>query len=360
VEIRRAHIDDEPQLTQLSRYVHSADDESTTRIRRRIREFIEEFYVAESNGDVVAKARLIPFEQNIRQVRKKMGGVASVVSAPETRRRGNIRKLLIRMMLDMRDEGFSFSTLLPFRADFFAPFGYVKASPWRYLIFNPSHIRERKMPQDFRIRRGKIEDTLTDIREVHSEANRTVHGSVTRNDRLWKEKSIRYDSDFAVVLQGSTPQGYLHYTTTGYGDFDETTRGRMYVREWYWLNQDARDSLLNFISHHSDQVSEVSLPVQFSDNDFYHWLDIYNTVEIKMQADSLHMARCIDVEALLEGIPVEEANPVRLRINDPLCKPNNQTYLVTSNDGKLSAQPMGGKSADAIMTIEGLQSFMEH
>lgn len=72
------------------------------------------------DGEVAAKAHLIPFEIYLEGEPLRMGGIGSVATYPEYRRQGYVKGLLTHLLAVMKEEGQTVSMLHPFSVSFTA------------------------------------------------------------------------------------------------------------------------------------------------------------------------------------------------------------------------------------------------
>jgi predicted acetyltransferase len=325
--------------------------------RERFTATCDEHYIAEDKGTPVATARMLPFEQNIRGVWKKTCGIGMVASAPEYRRRGHVRDMILRALIDAQSEGYGTSSLYPFKDSFYMALGYVKMPPVGALEFDPGKLRSRSCPSGYTVKRVEGDDGKKVWISLHSEAVQQIHGAIRRSEKRWAEL-IKYSKAKMAVAYGpeSRPEGVMVYGIKGYGEgHDWAETGRIGVREMFWSNYTARDALLSFLYMHVDQVVKVSVPCASIHDDYYQWISGVHTPSYSTKI--LPMSRIVDVEEALSGIPVRHSGEVVLGVEDAQLKSNAGTYIVTSKDGSLAVDRTK-KKADTKLTIEGLTALL--
>ena len=74
---------------------------------------------------LTSAAVLHDFEMFLAGRRVAVGGLASVLSAPETRRRGFVRELLRHILSDLKDKGVGWMLEYPFDPRFYARYGFA-------------------------------------------------------------------------------------------------------------------------------------------------------------------------------------------------------------------------------------------
>jgi len=78
----------------------------------------------EDGGELVAACTWFPYPAWIGGVRVTIGALAAVVSAPESRRRGNVRELVTDGLRELHEAGVGWSLEYPFDPRFYARLGY--------------------------------------------------------------------------------------------------------------------------------------------------------------------------------------------------------------------------------------------
>ncbi|MFW9919951.1 MAG: enhanced intracellular survival protein Eis [Candidatus Thorarchaeota archaeon] len=356
--IRRARIEDKDSLGKLARYSFNPPEWIREIIDSTFSQFHDQFYLVEDDGRPIARARMIPFEQNIRGVWKRMGGIASVSSAPETRRKGHIRDLMIFLLKEMHESDIPFTTLYPFKEEFYARFGYVPSQPKMMFQIKADTLRLWDVPEDYTVLRIPLKDGFEYAKKIYSDSIDSIHGSVKRGDEIWREY-LAIENEYAFVLKGSEPLAYMRYRIEGFGSFSGGDRdGRLFCSEMHWSDIEARNALLNYMYGHVDQVVTVKVPVAPINQDYWHWTKRFNIGDTKIEATGVHMARIVDVVSCLSDIPVSGTDSITVEVKDAICDWNNAIYELTSDGTHLNAKTSDTKEVDARITIEGLTSLV--
>ena len=95
--------------------------------RARLR-FTRGYFVKTKLASVIT---MYPFEMTLGGKVVQMGGLASVMSAPEYRRRGHIRALLKDSFERLHEQGVAWSVEHPFDPRYYARYGYQSVSNGR-------------------------------------------------------------------------------------------------------------------------------------------------------------------------------------------------------------------------------------
>jgi len=359
LNVRRATADDIDAIVELSRYAYGEPESELAMMRKRTEIGYERFYVAEENGRVTAALRVFPFDQNIRGVWKSMVGIGDVASAPEARRRGQIRTLLGQVMESMQKDGMAISTLWPFKNSFYARFGYVTLPPNRRLEADPSMFSRWTLPKGYHVERSAFSIGMRQYGKVHEKAVQSIHGAVRRDDKRWHELEIGNKDEIAVAY-GPTgePEGGIWYRTQGYGEIWTPDKpGTMSILEAYWLTRNARAALFNYIYLHSDQFVVVRIPLSPRDEDYYLWVESFTKKAVLVRSTGTPMARILDVEKSLHELPASQRGRIAVKVKDAQCSWNSQVFQIECDGHVLAATQAGNASTRTELSIEGVTAL---
>ncbi len=319
-----------------------------TRYRERSEFRTEDLVLAIFEGDqIVSTATFIPMVQNIRGKVIPMSGVASVVTYPQARRRGYVRKLMTEGFRRMRDRGHVVSTLYPFRESFYERMGYCVFPQMKNANIDPAKIRKslRVVPKG-RVVRYSTETEMEIYRKFVKKYIRHRHSAVSFSDLRIGEMSkdprwiaVAYDEEGEEI-------GLMTYTISGF-------EGKMKVRHFYTMNSTAKYLLLDWMGRHTDQVKNVIFPVR-PDQHVATWLCDLKAELTSWSWVSSPMGRVVDIRGL-SGIGVGFGE-VCLKVEDEYCPWNEGVFTLRSVNGKLEIEE-GGK-AEACVSISGLSALV--
>jgi predicted acetyltransferase len=357
IQIRRCTPEDNETIWKLVSYAYGAPQAFLEKFIQRLNLIGNEFFLNEVDGNAVALARVLELEQNVRGILKPMAGIGMVASAPESRRLGYTYDLIRGIFLIIKDDGFAVSTLYPFKDTFYEALGYAKMPPTQTLELNPNTLSGIKMPAGYSARREEGEDMLKIRRALHEAMITNIHGAVMRSNLRWEELNRNF-SQKAVVARNSVgePEGIMLYAMKGYGEghsWAET--GQINVIEFTWTSLEARDTLLNFIYKHADQIVKVLMVISPKHEDYYHWIS--NVYAPNLKSNGVTMARIVDVEKSCSGFNAGHLDPFLLEVRDSQIKTNSGVFEFSESDGSLSVRRTGG-NAKTTVSIEGLTSIL--
>jgi predicted acetyltransferase len=357
MNLRQATIDDIDKILSLEAYCYGMGPDIPPIIRERFDLIFDEYYLVEDNGRILASARMIPYEQNIRGALKPMGGISMVSSNPETRRRGYSRKLMLYMIEKANQIGLATMTLQPFKDTWYGALGFVKTQPQLTLEANPNQMKYWKCPPGYQVERSKFSDGYEKFKIVHDTNAEIFHGAVRRSEKHWKERSIGNRSSLAIVLgEDGSQEGALEYITKGYMDFGEgAEQGTMHIRSRIWFNSKARNALFNFIYLHADQIVKVQMRVYPGTDSYFQWLSNHNVISLKGNLPV--MVRCVNVKDALQGLPISGEGELKLQVVDSHCPWNSIGYLLREENGTLQVTETD-EIASSQINIQGISSFL--
>ncbi len=361
MKIRRTTSDEIDDVMKLAMYSYGQGTEPRPGFKEVMDLTYDEYLTLEENGKVIANSRLLPFEQNTRQVWKKMGGIAEITSAPETRRQGHIRELMKYMFKEMHNDGYATSVLYPFKDEFYSRLEYVSCTPIRGMTVNLDRLRRWDLPAGYHVERMEFSQGFTHLKTIHKESVESTHGGVRRSEKRWKEMSINLSKKSSIAVafdREDEPRGALVYAIKGYGTYGkEDDWGTMRIREKYWLSHEARSALFHFLHMHDDQIIKIKMPVHPSEIDYHFWFTSVNppTIEARLV---VYMARLVDVEKSVEGLPATSDGELTIKVKDTHCPWNNQSYRLVGEGGSLKAEALGNVASSIKMSIGGLSALV--
>lgn len=341
VEIRQAEEKDKDRILDLNRLSYSLSPGELQEMKDNFSFIREDHYVAvDDKEEIVAVLRSIPLLQNIRGEKKKMSGIAMVATSPETRRQGNIRKLIEETFYLNYEADIAVSTLYPFKDSYYKQFGYINAASHQFIEINPQWLSPwHALPKGYSLKRTTVADAGDILKRLHTHSMNQFHGGVERPERRWKE-FIDGKKDVAIIAYNpkGEPEGYLSYALSGYGFklFGENNIGTFNRVRFYHNTLQGKHSLLHYLYLHSDQIHRVVLPLYPHESNYYSWMNGYAKVNIRQHLQT--MVRIIDIEKAFENIPISRKGEFNFSVSDDSTPWNNGTYQFTYENGRIHVE----------------------
>ncbi|EYE88899.1 hypothetical protein Q428_05670 [Fervidicella metallireducens AeB] len=281
------------------------------------------------NNQLMSCLQMQPYILNLNGTLLDATYIVGVVTAPEYRGNGAIKKLIPRAIKEINDRGHCLSILMPFDTTFYNKYGWglcYSQIKYEIPIEILSKYGERKgifFPIDF--------NDINDLNRIYKLFLRKNNGFVERDLRNWEIllKDLKADGGYAFVLRDidGTSLGYIFYIIS---------QDKIYIRELAWVNEKAKKSLLFFISNHSAQISRVEWNAPLSD---ITYLMLRDTTTPKptniVRIVPFMCGRVINVKEALSRCRYDEriSFSYTLKINDKYADWNNKTLSIVIDKG---------------------------
>ncbi|HBM80412.1 MAG TPA: hypothetical protein DD426_06185, partial [Clostridiaceae bacterium] len=280
------------------------------------------------NGKMCSALEMTPFKFKFDGKAVDMGGIGGVISLPEERNKGYVRKLFKYCFNEMRENRQWFSFLYPFSNEYYRKFGYeASLRKVKYTIPLDSF---RCFPNTGEVRLYIPGGDDNRIRYIYDNFTADKNFAVVRNDFLWnrhigedpyKNNSytyVWYDSD-------GTAKGYITFKCKKRQDFGAD----MLVKELVWLNGEALAGIFkflgSFVPNYRDFIWETT--------EFHNLNLIFpEPYVVKAEVFSSGMSRIVDLQEVLKlkSHPKPEGC-LAFEVQDDFLDWNNGTFVVTWN-----------------------------
>jgi len=373
IEVRHLDSSDREALIRLTAY-------SYTDAPAKIAEYIAEIE-ASTDGEllgVLADGELAAglvdwrFDVNVRGTKVPANGIGMVASAPETRRRGLVRELIVAHLKELRDDGVVLSLLYPFQFAFYNRLGWgfgerrlqLKTPPAEFARFgrNTGRVRELLYSEPGVVRCAPGHDvesvaaTLNPLYEV--EAARWGL-SASRPPEDWLRQLVVGSWPvrrhlFVWYSDAGEPEGYvnLSWRETGW-------QAPLNVREIVATTPEAWRGLFFFLSCHDSQTKTIQINLPFE----HTLLELLGDPRADAKLEHGPMVRAVDLADLLRMLTPAEAAGIAgdclLQVTDELAPWNAGAYRLRAVPGKpLVVEPAcAAAGADLSLGIAALSQL---
>ncbi|MGM0201392.1 GNAT family N-acetyltransferase [Enterococcus sp. AZ046] len=273
---------------------------------------------------LISQIAVYPCEVNIHGKLIKMGGVTGVGTYPEYAGHGLMKDLIKLALETMREDQQWISYLYPYNVPYYRRKGWEIMSD--KLTFK---IRDTQLPKTKEVpgivERKEVDDP--DVFTVYNQFSQENHGALQRTSFHWEEY-WRYENEEERTAA-------VYYNASGHPTavlFYWVAEEVFHVKEMFYLNQEARNGLWNFISAHFSMVYWVKGDI-YSNEPLSFYLD---DSQIKETIEPYYMARIVDVEQFLKNFPFETfQTPFHFVVSDPVADWNNGIFGVQYNHGEI-------------------------
>ncbi len=349
IEIRRATHEDMQQFGSLTEYVYAGaygfgEDNLTTQANQP-----EWLLCAFDGAKLVASYGTLPFTMRANGNAMALGGVTTVGTLPEYRRRGLLRALTEHAFTEQREAGPSVTALWASQAAIYQRYGYCVGSVQGNYSIDSVDINLLQEPDPgLSVTRCSLAEGFEDLRQIYREfvAKRFLY--LHRSKPLWNNNTLNTDQNsgpvHAAICRNSAGEGvgYVVYTLLPGKVAHRARAQEIEIRDLTWLDIDVCRALWSFIARHY-LVGRVT----------WHKAPLDDpTPELLVEPRLLHAQqtegvwfRVVDVARALNERGYSVDGEIVLGVTaDPLTPWNEGTYHLRVADGiaevvKTSQQP---------------------
>ncbi len=301
----------------------------------------------DDTGRMTARLSIHPFDVRFGAHTVGMGGIGGVVSAPETRRQGNIRALFDAALREMRERGMLFSTLYPFSHTYYRQYGYELTCAARRVCIKMEHLPALKPSGTVSHWLPGEDDAV--IRRIYDRFIESRNLAPLRDDRLWRrwlQKDPYEDRQYTYIWRDETgvPCGYVILRV------QEKPEGHvLHIADLAVDGAGALAGLFAFLRNLSAAYYALTW-------DMPMWVDPYTffpePYHVEQSITKAGMARVLNVPGVLEKLPHPgEAGAYTLRITDPQLQENDGLWRVSFGGGRVRVTRVTDGDADWALDI---------
>lgn len=315
----------------------------------------ENILVGLEENEIACTLHLNPYTIHLRGALFPLSYIVGVATYPQHRRGGKIKQLLQAAFAEQRQRGQSISLLMPFRGEFYYPYGFEFCyHHFRYCVplvdlkqrttlFGEGHLI------DWRQVKEKEEWIINHCQTVYESFMLQKDGFVQRDFEKWHHFLSEHfceDGYGFLLTEKGQPQGYLFYKL-----MDQ----KLFVREMAYTSPEARTALLQYCYNHRSQVRELDWSAPLDE-------PLYLTLPDPKEGVTLFpfmTARILSVtEVITQVKPGVAEGALTLRIEDDLLTENNQTFSLSLQDRQWLIKPLGQVPGDVTLSIGSLTQMI--
>jgi predicted acetyltransferase len=315
-EIRKLIDSDFDNSLELSQYAFQYKVAEKDKEKRKERIKDHEVWGEFEQGALTSKVHILPLSIFLGENEVKMGGVAGVATWPEYRRNGSVSRLLTKSLQSMKDKGQLISLLHPFDIHFYRRFGWELCFSYKKYSIVKSDLRFMQ-PAPVKIRRLHVNEDGTALNNIYESFAQKYNGMLKRNTAWWEHHVSSPGFQFAVYFNESD-------VATGYVLYKNADK-LLDIKEYVFVNEEARRGLWNFICQHDSMVDKVEIVAP--ENDQLPFL--ISNPKIKIEIVPYFMARIVDIIGFLNVYPLQSHDEeLVLHINDDHADWNNLSIKI--------------------------------
>ena len=358
IEIRPAKPEEFDQLGDLTSYAYAGQfgdgPENTVTASNR-----PEWSLCAFDGPrLVATYSTIPFTMRANGNAVPMGGVSTVGTLPEYRRRGLMSRITLKAFEDMRERGQAVASLWASQAAIYQRYGYSMVTVMRDYRVDITDIDFHDGDD------GSSEVERLDIATGYDLVKQVYIGFIAhrmcylhRGRPLWHNNAfeeIEADGPIHIAVSRDghgAPDGYIVYTLR-HDRRDHPSRSQeIRIRDLAWLTPSAYRSLWSFVKRH-DLVGSVrwnNAPADDPAVEFFLEPRLLNARDLEGM-----WLRVVDVPTALEGRGWDADGELTLGIAEDRIAPwNVGTWRLCVSAGSAESGPAGG-DADIALSVKAL------
>ncbi len=256
----------------------------------------------------------------------RAAGISCVVTEPQSRNRGLVKQLMVRLIELDHEDGKVLSILYPFRFGFYEKLGYGSLGPAALHTFDPNDLRFTEPPEGkFLWFTGADEE----MDAIHALLGRWARGYdlglIPPRYPTQKHKEMLKQLKRQVFIYYDASgkcRGYVQLTLKTEKQFET----KLHLRRAVWDGPEALRALLYFVWTHRDQCKEVlwwtarTVPVHLA----------VRELRLTRKDVFMWMGRPLDVKVVLEMKFRRQPFDGRIvfSVEDPVLRRNTATYVI--------------------------------
>lgn len=313
-------------------------------------------WAAFEKGKMLSAMVVHGYQWRMNGCEASMGGIGGVVTVPEARGRGLVRRLFAPAFDEMHESGQVYSFLYPFHFGYYRKFGYELCLPYHNAHVPLDQFEGFPYPQNLQPHEpADPHEPFAQIYEAFAQARNL---SMVRSAENWqallkRDPYLKRQFTYLNRAADNSPNAYLLY------DADLKPEGNeINIRELCWATRDGLYNLLGFLGKMSAEYRSCRWRVP---SDVNLQAILPNPYAVKWENKAVGMNRIVNVPAALAQIaPPQGQGAVTLEIQDAFRPDNNGSYRITWEGGHLTAvhNTCSTESADMAMQVTTLAQLV--
>lgn len=300
-----------------------------------------------ANDELASVVACFPFKMRLGQQEVKMGGLASVISAPEYRRQGQIKDLMKLTLEQLRETETAWSLLYAFDPLYYRKFGWQSVSCGFKLEFPVQTLFKGAAPKAKRLKNTELEL----IKPIYRAWAKNYNFMINRDDNPKKP----WDNLVRQVWEDREQSVYLVEDAYCLLDFSYGTPNNILsIKDYAYSSASGRKNLLAFWGAFYGQADMINVVMSKDDPLFADLQPEYT------KPYSVLQARVVDVTLALEQLLCSSEASFSLNVQDDFCEWNNKSFQVEMFEGKIKVTELSTTNADLSLSINTLSGLLSN
>ncbi len=316
---------------------NTSDEEELQKIRNNKtflgRSYFNRYVAVNDDGNITSVVRLVPYNASFDNNTVKVTGISGVASLPQYRSRGAIRECFLKGFEEMYNNDCAFSYLYPFSSAYYRKFGYGLACD-----LNEFEIKiHRLFPCNTKGSYELVSDDISGLKEVYGEMCKNFSMLVKREDEDWacyENKDYVKNNSYTYLYrdENGVPKSFFTYKKEADGSNNIMDMGE----NVYFYDKEGFSGIIDFAIKLGGNfhILKMSVPADVKTDAI---IAEHNYTAITKTNRTNGMARCINLEKVLENTAFRGSGKVVIKINDDMIPQNNGIWSIEFDGGVLSS-----------------------
>jgi len=331
---------------------NNTNDEELNRIKNdksmRSRNYFNRYLAFDDNGNLTSTIQVIPYKSFFDNQSVNVSGIGGVASLPQYRNKGAVRQCFSTAFSEMYEEEYAFSYLYGFSTSYYKKFGYCLAcdvNEWEVKI-------HRIYPCNTKGSYELISGDISGLKEVYSEMCKRYSLVVDREEddwNLYSEKDYIKDNSYTYLYRDEkgVPKSFFTYKRVANGWENIMDMGE----NVYFYDKEGFGAILDFAINMKGNfhVLKMAFPADAKVDTILEE-HAYSAITKKYRSNG--MARCINLQTVLQKTAFCGSGEIILKINDDMISQNNGTWKIVFENNCLSSIEKTMEKPFAEMSID--------
>ena len=299
----------------------------------RGRSYFNRYVALNDEGNITSTIGLIPYNASFDNHTVKVTGIRAVASLPQYRNKGAVRECFSKAFSEMYNDGCAFSYLYPFSSVYYRKFGYGLACD-----LNDFEIKiHRISPCNTKGSYELISGDASGLKTVYNEMCKRFSMLVKRENDDWtsyEEKDYLKDNSYTYLYrdENGVPKSFFTYKREADG-WDNIMNMSENV---YFYDKEGFGAILDFAVKLKGNFHTLKMSVPADARiDTVISEQAYSAISKTNRING--MARCINLEKVLENASFHGSGKVIIKINDEMIPENDGVWSIEfKNDSLVS------------------------